>query len=630
MALCISRVHDEESNKFIKELNERFAAKGYRLFVYGICSDLYWNTPYEAGEASVFDLINYKVVDALIIYEEKIKNKTVIQNIVDKAHEGKVPVITIGEKFKGCINVRFAYETGFEQTVRHVIEEHGLTKLHFMGGMKNNSFSEERLNAFKKVLAEKGLSFDEGMVSYGEFWSGPTITAMEQLIAGGNIPEAIICANDVMAITVCDVLKNHGFSIPGDVIVTGFDGVDEINFSSPKITSCFCDYADLAEEIVKILPECLEGEMDEGSHFVTPRMILSESCGCVTDSAINVSEYLTDLNERLYMIREGNRSLTETSSKIQTCENIEQVSSKFDNYMITDLCCLIRKDCTDERINPLTDFAEDPFGETMCLLFDTDGEKPFIPRDFNISEIVPGMEKLLAKKVPLIFVALNFQQIPLGYICFHFDDYKRKKYDRISLTVNAMNNAIGGYRNMRYQHFLTGQIEDMYKTDALTGLFNRTGFLKEYAKIRKRIGEQEENLTIVLADLDNLKYINDHFGHGEGDNAIHTVAVALKNSCPRDAVCVRFGGDEMIAVYEGILDENDIRHAMENCLMQYNKESGKKYLVSASVGVYRAEPDDNLDFEELMRKADRLMYDDKLRKKGKIRDESIDGSNGLE
>ena len=326
VALCMAKVHDDESNKFIKALNECCIANGYRLFVYGLCSDLFWNTPYEAGEASVFDLIDSRVVDAVIIYEERIKNKTVVQKIIEKAQREQTPVITVGEEYSGCVNVRFAYDIGFEQIVRHVIDVHGLTKLHFMAGMKNNFFSDERLNAFRKVLAEKGLSFDESMVSYGEFWEGPTVTAMEKLIAGGTIPEAIICANDSMAITVSDVLQKHGFSIPGDVLVTGFDGVDEINFCSPKITSCCCDYADLSEEIVRMLAKCPNGEIKEERYFVVPRMILSESCGCVENYSINASEYLTQMNARVYMLLESNRSLIETSIKIQNCENAEHVS----------------------------------------------------------------------------------------------------------------------------------------------------------------------------------------------------------------------------------------------------------------------------------------------------------------
>ena len=98
--------------------------------------------------------------------------------------------------------------------VRNMIEVHHLTKLHFMAGMKNNAFSDHRLEVFKQVLKENGLPFNDSMVSYGDFWSGPAEEATEKLVASGKLPEAIICANDKMAIAVCGVLNRHGIKIP--------------------------------------------------------------------------------------------------------------------------------------------------------------------------------------------------------------------------------------------------------------------------------------------------------------------------------------------------------------------------------------------------------------------------------
>ena len=158
----------------------------------------------------------------------------------------------------------------------------------------------------------------------------------------------------------------------------------------------------------------------------------------------------------------------------------------------------------------------------------------------------------------------------------------------------------------------------MYQLDALTGLYNRNRFMREYDHLIEEFEQEERRVSVMLADLDSLKYINDNFGHGEGDIAIHTVAQALKNACPERAVCARFGGDELIAVCTGMVDPGEIDRKMEEFLSRYNQNAGKPYTVAASLGVYVAEPTEDMTFEELLRKTDSLMYMNKAKRKQRL------------
>ena len=115
--------------------------------------------------------------------------------------------------------------------------------------------------------------------------------------------------------------------------------------------------------------------------------------------------------------------------------------------------------------------------------------------------------------------------------------------------------------------------------------------------------------------MDGLKGINDNYGHAAGDNAIHTVAKALQNSCPEDALCVRFGGDEMLAVMEGDYAIGAIREKMKNWLEEYNSRAGNPYTVSASLGILVTSGNEELEFEDLLKSVDALMFQEKRRKK---------------
>ncbi|MCM1579677.1 MAG: hypothetical protein NC078_12870, partial [Ruminococcus sp.] len=179
VALCISRLNDYTCNEFIAAFGSRLAENNCALFVYGTCTDLYWNTMDESGEKTVFELIDYDSVDAMVFFDEKIKDKTVTNKLVEKSKAKNIPVVVIDGSYKDCSSVSFNYDSGFEMVVRHVIEEHGVKDVHFMGGIEGNDFSEVRLNCFKKVLADNNIPFNEDMVSYGQFWSEPAKRAAE-------------------------------------------------------------------------------------------------------------------------------------------------------------------------------------------------------------------------------------------------------------------------------------------------------------------------------------------------------------------------------------------------------------------------------------------------------------------
>ncbi len=237
-ALCTVKIHEDTMCNFIDALNKKLIKHNWRVFVYTTASDLYWKRTSDAGEAAVFDLIDFEVVDSLIVFGSKILDDDVIDSICTRARNKNIPVCMIEKSgCEGCWNINFDYKKGFEQIIRHLVDDHNAKKFHYIAGFEGNEFSEERLEVIKNVLSGYNLPFDDSMVSYGNFWSTPSIQAAERIIESGNIPDAVVCANDLMAVSVCNTFIKHGYKVPEDIIVTGFDGIDAIRFSVPKITS---------------------------------------------------------------------------------------------------------------------------------------------------------------------------------------------------------------------------------------------------------------------------------------------------------------------------------------------------------------------------------------------------------
>ena len=608
-ALCVSRIFDDSTHEIVTELNKNIIDKGYRLFVYHSCSDLFWDTASEKGEAAVFELIDMRSIDVLIIADEMIKNKNIIYRLIDKAAIFDVPVIMIGGNYSGVINISFDYESGFEDVVRHVVEFHKMKRLHFMAGVQGNEFSEKRIDVFERVLNENGIEFDRNtMLSYGDFWFGPTAAATEKLLEREELPEAIVCANDTMAITVCNTLTNSGVRVPEEIAVTGFDGILDINFSNPRITSSLCCYGDITRKIAGLLSLGREELLHEAHYAIKSRLIISESCGCQGGGIINVAKHLTDLNARFYRYKEEEKSLNEMGVRILSGSSLKAAANELSTPIIYNMRCMLRKEVIDETINPFEEETDRGFGEQMCVFFNTDAPAPFAPHDFPTKGVMPGLEVALDAAYPVIFSALHFLDVPLGYCVFTYQNYEIGNYEKIPQIINALNNSIGGYRNLKYQQFITKKVRELSQFDQLTGLYTRGGSERAYEALSKRLREQGKPITVVMSDLDGLKYINDNFGHNEGDFAIKATASAIKNSCPENAVCIRMGGDEMAAFFSSSLPIEDIEAEVAARLKSINRSSGKPYPIDASIGVFRSAGGEIPSFEELIRSADEKMY----------------------
>lgn len=614
VALCIPRIHEGTNHKFITSLNKHLIERNCRLLVYTTPSELYWNSIDEQGEKSVFELINYNITDAIIIHDEAIKNKEVVNGLISKARQYNIPVITLGGEHDGCTIVKFDYSTGFESVVRHVLRDHHVTDFHFIAGIKGNEFSEERIQVVRKVARELDVPFSDEDVSYGEFWSKPTEEAVEALFTRRRrLPRAIICANDSMAITTVNVLKRHGIKVPENVIVTGFDGISDVNFCTPRITTCLCNNDQLAECVAQTTSEKIAGARTPDCHLVVPVLQKSESCGCKSDDVLNASEELTYLNNSFTRYQNEEEHMFRMISRIMECHSFTQVADILDKYDFYDMVIMLNPECLDSTFDPLSKTRNNPFGEKVKIIYNTNYPLRGRIEEMETQLILPNLKDMLTEHdEPLLIFSLNYMGLTMGYCVFNYHNYDIQNYYKASQIVNTLNCAFGAYRTIQYQHYLSEKIEEMYRCDGLTHLLNRLALKNSYGDILKCANGK---LTVVLADLDHLKYINDNYGHDDGDFAICTVADALKRSSPENALCVRWGGDEMVAVIPGVYSGDVIRRDMNKYIEAVNSTSDKKYSISASVGVMTFDTGEFSAFEDMVRATDQMMYSEKNRKR---------------
>lgn len=619
VALCTSRVYEPQTHGYIVRLNELLKDEGISLLIFTINSDIYWEEDRQATEKYVFDLIPYRYIDAVIIMDEKIKSHKIAGKIISNAKAHNLPIVIADGNYEGASCIGYDYDQGFEKVVRHVIEHHHVRRPHIMAGHVGNEFSEKRIEVFRKVIEENGIPFEDSMVSHGDFWADPCRIATQALIDRGDMPEAIICANDIMAITVSEMLIKAGFLVPQDVIVTGFDGYDEIYFTTPKITTATCDIIQMANVTAELVTDALRGGAVQ-NRLIEPTFQANQSCGCpehIEHPAILRNRF----RESFARLNDDNRVLALITSSMQMSKTPGEMVSQLESYKMDHTFFVVDRRCFEKDINYFTDKHIQDSKKEFVMIYDSEFPEKYKEGTLDLSSregelfedvMAPNLcariMELTKSGYPLIFNALDFMNRPFGFSCFHFNDFLISNYTNTLSVTNAVSIGIGGYINIRYQRTLLKEMDEMYRHDALTGLFNRIGFQNQLKALRKEPEYQDIPVTIIMSDLDGLKYINDNFGHAEGDSAIYQVANALSKSVPESSLSTRFGGDEVFSIVFGECDADAIIKNIDQTLEAYNAVSDKPYTVATSCGYTTAVLDKDFDMIKCIKDADVAMY----------------------
>ena len=155
-------------------------------------------------------------------------------------------------------------------------------------------------------------------------------------------------------------------------------------------------------------------------------------------------------------------------------------------------------------------------------------------------------------------------------------------------------------------------------TDQLTGLHNRRGFLSLAGQQLKLSDRNKNGLQLFFADLDSLKWINDTLGHEEGDKALIEAATVFRETFRTSDIIARLGGDEFAVIAVDITEANSkiFTSRMQTLIDTRNNQENRKYRLSISIGCSYYDPENPCSIDELMARADKLMYEQKQNKQG--------------
>ncbi|MFS4507104.1 LacI family DNA-binding transcriptional regulator [Clavibacter sp. Sh2141] len=170
---------------------------------------------------------------------------------------------------------------GARELVRHLVLEHGITDLGFVGATTVGDF-RERFQGYRDARAELGLPAQDDVLDATALGEGSGFGGVIAALRAGRLPRALVCASDQLALALVDLLRAEGVDVPGDVVVTGFDGIFAGLLSTPRLTTVRQPMEAMGRAAARILIDTTSAPQasDPVSLRLGTKLVVRESCGC--------------------------------------------------------------------------------------------------------------------------------------------------------------------------------------------------------------------------------------------------------------------------------------------------------------------------------------------------------------
>jgi len=515
----------------------------------------------------------------------------------------------------------------YDELVEHLIKEHNCKKIGFMSGnLTGMPESFERLEAYKQALKNHNLEYNEDWVLHAKFTHSSALELLNKIYTSKDQIEydAMICANDMMATAVVEKLSELGLKVPGDVAVAGFDNTTHATLCNPPLTTIDQQIYEQGKDGAELAYNAVNGSSEVREKESKLQIIYRRSCGCQEDSRQSKGlksqfDYYTDI-VRVDILIDLIRNNYTIDDFIRSFKVMEDTTGY--NKMI---CCIMD--------NPVKIERNDDFHmpDKVKILFHVDTVKNIFEYYENGSEVIPSEQLFpqdLIESGNYMFQPLYLGNLQYGYLICRGS---LMNFAANSISLKLLTSVIvqnyEATKALKQRRFLEATNERLLannndlalktKTDELTKVLNRRGFLEHAQKLIDLSLDLGNNGLVFFADLDGLKKINDTYGHEYGDIAIQTQARVLKDIFRQSDIVGRLSGDEFSVVAPGMklkaLEGMKIKMAVANKRMSVEKKLPFDLSISFGAVEFTAE---NHDITELLKQADKKLYVEKRIKHG--------------
>lgn len=610
----------------------RETSEDVNLYIFNSSGDWSWDTDYNIGEYNIYRLPDFNEFDGIIVDVNNIRYPEIVAELADAVRKTGKPAVSIANELEGFYYVGIDNYKSMTAMIEHLYTAHDCRRFWFIMGPRENYENSVRAKALRDFLEQHDIAYrpeDFYFESY-EYLCGYKgfMRMLGKLAEGEKLPDAIICANDNIAVGVMEAAAEKGYHVPEDFCVTGFDNFDKASYYSPRISTVGHIREEVGYCCADLLLRIWKGEPVERFNFTQTTPIYWDSCGCKSSRKVDQAAHIK--GQMMYDIEttEFEEQVLALDYELLSCKTVKEISACIPSCIPAFKCDAIYL-ILDEHMN---DFHKNNMRYDQRLLDDDKfpvhgySEKMFVEFAYDsklgakyentvIDSLFPLFEDAQGG-MDFLFMPLHFRNHTVGYFVIRNAIYLMEK-QYLFRVLNTLTSAMENLHEKERLAYMNGMLSEMSIRDSMTGLYNRLAFSKLVADFFQRHKSRGECVHVMFIDMDRLKHINDHFGHEYGDVAIQTLAKAILDNVDECAIPIRNGGDEFVIVQEA-MPEEACRAFVGRIREQIEAEARRlslPFAISFSVGMVYTDADSDKALDDYINMADEIMYQEKAHKK---------------
>lgn len=271
LGLVLPDLHGEFYSEVIRGANTKTRELGYHLLVSSVTAE-------DDGHDILSAVGTQGLVDGLVVMVTEMSSK-----IRSSLAGAAAPLVVLDGDVQGVKHdtVAIDHHNGAEAMVRHLIDNRPQDRLIFIGGHETNLDTIDRLNAYRKVLAEFGRKPGDDDIVHLDYRYGTAFDfASERVLGWAETPTTIFAANDEMAAGVVDAAIGATLAVPKDLRVVGFDDTRIAQLTRPRLTTVRVPMAEMGASAIELLCKRLTTPDLPSERVTLPtELVVRESCG---------------------------------------------------------------------------------------------------------------------------------------------------------------------------------------------------------------------------------------------------------------------------------------------------------------------------------------------------------------
>ena len=573
IALLASTWAHDYLSALVKGVSERIENEDIGLHIFNAYDDIIEKEFY-TKDKEIFSLPCFDNYMGMIAVFNSVDSANMMNQLITEFAKTGKPVLSIDQHVKDVPFFGLDNYNSMYSIIEHMIDEHGCKTLNYVGGPEDNEENNIRYRAYVDCLNDHGIEVDPARVRHYRFTTADGHQAYYDFReVGKHLPDCVVSANDFMAFGYISAAESEGYVAPEDYKIIGFDNVSRGQNCLPSITSVNRNWEQLGFDAAEGIIHMANTGEKVMQHHTLGYVKINESCGCKCERDIKHDYIELFASIRIEQQRAGAHAAARkalcSGSNLDNFRNAMYKSRQFlhvPGYVIA---------LNDSFFDPDYEVEVEGFSNTMTAYLEDSIEQLDIRKGLVPDVYHDGKEIYM-------FAALHLDNQTFGYCIMPYEHEFLSNGGHRTL-MESLSLALAGVKKKMSIDRMNVQLKQLYVQDAMTGLYNRFGY-NEFADEYYR--NNSGNIYIMCIDLDNLKTINDKYGHVMGDVAIKGVAYALKKVFPGSELKIRMGGDEfaVIGKYESDDEVNERIALVENALNEYASNNRLPYELAASIG----------------------------------------------